>query len=78
MVRLHLNQGFGKLFASRADAERHLGSAIAPAPLGCIIKIREDGSAMHRVILDLRRNALNDASAVPERQILPHDSQPRS
>jgi len=71
VVQGHLDQGFGLLFRDRQHAEQHLASPIAPAPLGCITKLREDGSAKHRVIMDLRRNRVNDAAAVPERQVLP-------
>ena len=70
-IRAHLDQGFGWLFRDRADAERFLGSRIAPAPLGCITKLRADGTPKHRVIMDLRRNLVNEAAVVPERQVLP-------
>jgi len=71
IVQKHVDQGFGELFSDQASAERALGSPVTPAPLGCISKQREDGSYKHRVIMDLRANAVNDAVATPERQVLP-------
>ena len=67
----HLNAGFGFLFADLGAAERYLGSSVTPAPLGCIVKVKEDGSTKTRVIMDLRRNCVNSATRVPERQVLP-------
>ena len=71
LIEEHLNAGFGLLFWDRQSAECYLGERIAPAPLGCISKVREDGTVKHRGIQDLRRNAVNDAAALPERQVLP-------
>ena len=71
LIEDHLNKGFGLLFASREDAETFLQSPIAPAPFGCISKQKKDHSVKHRVIMDLRRNSVNAASRVPERQVLP-------
>jgi len=71
VVTEHLNKGFGLLFADRAAAERHLRSPIALALLGCISKVRGDGTSKHRVVMDLRRNRVNDAAVVTERQVLP-------
>jgi len=72
---MHVNQGFGLLFASQREAEEHLGSKVTPAPMGTVSKARDDGSMKHRVILDLRANGVNLASSTPERQVLPsvHD-----
>ena len=71
VIQGHLDAGFGELFRDRAAAERHFGERVAPAPLGCISKPKADGSMKHRVIMDLKANAVNLATAVPERQVLP-------
>ena len=71
LVQEHIDRGFGLLFATRADAEAHLGSQIATAPLGCVSKTKETGQWKHRVVMDLRMNGVNAASATPERQVLP-------
>ena len=65
-----MEEGYGRLYASRADAEAELGPCF-PAPLGNITKEGPDGVAKHRLIQDLRRNLVNDCAAVPERQVLP-------
>ena len=54
VVTAHVDQGFGLLFESRHAAEQYVGSPIAPAPLGCISKRKDDGSTKHRVIMDLK------------------------
>ena len=71
VVQGHLDAGFGELFANRAAAEHHFGEQVAPAPLGCITKQKPDGSLKHRVIMDLKANSVNRATALPERQVLP-------
>jgi len=71
VIAEHLNAGFGWLFRDLAAAEKHMQTRITPAPLGCIVKHKEDGSRKVRVIMDLRRNRVNDATRVPERQVLP-------
>ena len=70
-VTKHLNDGFGVLFATRADAEGFLKTKIVTAPLGCICQDKEGCVFKYRVILDLWRNRVNEASSVPERLILP-------
>jgi len=67
----HVNAGFGLLFADRGAAEKYLQPPVAPAPLGTVSKLREEGTTKHRVILDLRANSVNLASSTPERQVLP-------
>ena len=71
IVIAHLNAGFGTLFKDLPAAERHLKSKVTTAPLGCIVKNKPDGSRKVRVIMDLRRNRVNDATRVPERQVFP-------
>ena len=71
VIQGHLDAGFGEVFVDRAAAERHFGERVAPAPLGCITKQKPDGSLKHRVIMDLKANAVNRATALPERQVLP-------
>jgi hypothetical protein len=66
-----LNYGFGLLFADREAAASYLGADVHPAPLGNIAKVRPDGTFKHRLIQDLRRNYVNDAVLLPERQVLP-------
>ena len=70
-LRTLVNAGFGRLYASRAEAEADLGGECFPAPMGNIIKLGADGVAKHRLIQDLRRNSVNECAAVPERQVLP-------
>jgi len=71
IVTDHVNSGFGMLFKDRRAAEEHLQSAVATAPLGCVSKQKEDKSWKHRVIMDLKMNSVNQASSIPERQVLP-------
>jgi len=71
VVQGHVSAGFALLFADKAAAERHLGSRIASAPLGCVSKAKADGTWKHRVIQDLKANGVNLASSTPERQVLP-------
>jgi len=71
VIQGHLEQGFGLLFRTKAEAEQHIRSKIAAAPLGCVSKRKEDGTFKHRVILDLKMNAVNTAVTTPERQVLP-------
>ena len=70
-IKEHLDSGFGLLFKTLEDAEWYLGSSVTPAPLGCIVKTKEDGTTKVRVIMDLRRNFVNAAAEVPERQVPP-------
>jgi len=71
VIQAQVSEGFGYLFEDQAAAEAHLGSRVTAAPLGTISKVKDDGSTKHRVIMDLRANSVNDAVALPERQVLP-------
>jgi len=71
VIEGHVNDGFGLLFAGRAEAEPFLGSRSTPAPLGTISKQKDSGDWKHRVIMDLKANGVNLASGTPERQVLP-------
>ena len=71
LVEQAVNAGYGRLFASRADAEEFFGAQAFPAPLGNVTKWREDGSRKDRLIQDLRANHVNAVVDLPERQILP-------
>ena len=70
-MRGFLDAGFGQLFADAAAASAYFGTTVHPAPMGNITKALPDGSLKHRPIQDLRRNGVNDAVRVPERQVLP-------
>ena len=67
IVQQHLASGFGELYRNREQAERRLGTRISTAPLGCVPRVKETGVWKHRVIMDLRMNRVNAASATPER-----------
>ena len=71
VIENHLNAGFGILFRDRKAAEDYLQEPLVTAPLGCVSKQRPDSTWKHRVILDLRMNAVNQAASLPERQVLP-------
>ena len=71
LVEGYVEKGFGKLYASVKDASAAIGKEIHPAPMGTISKTKADGTWKHRVIQDLRRNSVNDAVRLPERQVLP-------
>ena len=71
LVSEYLEAGFGRLYESPKAASSDLGGDVHPAPLGTISKPKPDGSLKHRVIQDLRRNNVNDAVRLPERQVLP-------
>ena len=66
-----VDSGFGRLYADQAAAEKHLGCEVFPAQLGNVAKQRPDGTMKHRLIMDLRRNRVNDAVILGERQVLP-------
>ena len=70
-VRGYLDSGFGRLFKDAAAASEYHGVRVHPAPMGNITKVLGDGNLKHRPIQDLRRNGVNDAVVVPERQVLP-------
>ena len=71
LVEGYLNAGFGRLYKDAESASQDLRQTIHPAPLGNITKTKADGTHKHRVIQDLRRNGVNDAVRLPERQVLP-------
>ena len=66
-----VDQGFVLVFGSASDAEAWLGCPPVPSPLGDVTKLKPDGSVKHRLIQDLRASAVNSASCVGERQVLP-------
>ena len=67
VIQGHLDAGFGHLFSDLASAEAHFSHKVAPAPLGTISKSKPDGTMKHRVIMDLKMNRVNEATATPER-----------
>ena len=71
LLRQSVAQGFAEVFVDRAAASAALGGEVLPAPLGCVSKPKADGSWKHRLIQDLRMNAVNSAVALPERLVLP-------
>jgi hypothetical protein len=71
LLEQQLDAGFGLLFTDKAAAEAYLGVQTHPAPLGNIAKLKPDGTWKHRLIQDLRRNAVNSAVTLTERQVLP-------
>ena len=71
LVRKALNDGFGELFETGAAAEHSLGGRVFPAPLGTVTKTKADGSLKHRLIQDLRVNAVNSAVSLPDRLVHP-------
>ena len=66
-----VNKGFALLFSDQPAAEAFLGGKAHPAPLGNIAKAKADGSMKYRLIQDQRRNWVNSAVEMPERQVLP-------
>merc|ERR1712153_239853 len=71
LLEAQVNDGFAMLFHDAADAEAHLGAKCHPAPLGNVVKLKEDGTFKHRLIQDLRANGVNGAVTLPERQVSP-------
>ena len=71
LLEAQVNDGFAMLFHGAADAEAFLGGRCHPAPLGNVVKLKEDGTYKHRLIQDLRANGVNGAVVLPERQVLP-------
>ena len=71
LVEGYVQKGFGKLYATADEASAKYGQDVHPAPMGTVSKLKADGSYKHRVIQDLRRNGVNDAVRLPERQVLP-------
>ena len=66
-----VSSGHALVFHSAAHAEAWLGKTPVPSPLADVMKPRPDGTIKHRLIQDLRASRVNQASAVPERQVLP-------
>ena len=66
-----IDQGFALVFADAAAAESWLGTPPVPSPLGDVTRIKADGPIKHRLIMDLKASAVNNASTVGERQVLP-------
>ena len=71
LLEEYLEEGFAELYEDIEMAERALGTKLHPAPLGTIGKEKPDGSWKFRVIQDQRRNDVNAAVRLPERQVLP-------
>ena len=71
LLEILVNAGYGELFADRDAAAAACTGPLHPAPLGNIAKQRSDGSWKFRLIQDLRRNEVNSAARLPERQVLP-------
>ena len=70
LVTEHLDSGFARLFKDQADAEDWVGQKVFPAPMGNVTKVKDD-KVKHRLIQDLRKNNVNRAVSLPERQVLP-------
>ena len=66
-----VDQGFAMIFADREAAAQWLGTQPIASPLGNVVRVKADGSLKHRLIQDLKASRVNDASVVPERQVLP-------
>ena len=66
-----VDQGFAYIFTDASAAAEFLGTSPVPSPMGDVVKIKPDGSIKHRLIQDLRASAVNSASRVAERQVLP-------
>ena len=66
-----VDDGHALLFSDESAAAEWLGVQPVPSPLGDVVKIKPDGSVKHRLIQDLKASAVNSASVVPERQVLP-------
>ena len=71
LLEEYLEEGFAELYENVEVAEQALGAKLHPAPLGTIGKEKPDGSWKFRVIQDQRRNDVNAAVRLPERQVLP-------
>ena len=67
----YLNQGFGTLYRSKADADTHLGVDTVPSPLGNIRKIKQTSEVKDRIVQDMTSSQVNAACDVRERQVLP-------
>ena len=71
LIDEQVNSGAAYLFKDLAHAEEVLGDKVHPAPLGNVVKDKEDGTKKHRLIQDQRVNEVNTAVLLPERQVLP-------
>ena len=71
LLEEQVNNGFALLFTDADAASKYLGGPCHPAPLGNVVKVKDDGSLKHRLIQDLRANGVNDAVRLTERQVLP-------
>ena len=71
LMKGYVQSGFGRLFRCADDASKFVGREVHPAPMGTVSKLKDDGSWKHRPIQDLRRNSVNAAVRLPERQVLP-------
>ena len=69
-VREMVNSGFGKLYQSISEATAELGAVPHPAPMGNVTK-PVGNELKHRVIMDLRRNGVNESVVIEERVVLP-------
>ena len=69
-----VNDGHALVCESENSAAQWLGVRPVPSPLGDVVRIKPDGSVKHRLIQDLKASAINAASTVPERQVLPRFS----
>ena len=71
LLEEQVNHGFALLFPDAEAASVYLGGKCHPAPLGNVVKTKDDGSLKHRLIQDLRANGVNNAVQLTERQVLP-------
>ena len=71
LLSSHVELGFGELFRDLRHAEHELRARLHPAPMGTIAKAKPDGSTKFRIFQDLRRNRVNSATVITERQVLP-------
>ena len=70
LIKGYVEKKMGKLFQSVKEAEAFVGTRIHPAPMGNVTTVK-NGKLKHRVIQDLKANAVNSAVVLPERQVLP-------
>ena len=66
-----LDAGCCTLYRDAAHAAHHLGCHPVASPLADVVKVKDDGRVKHRLIQDLKASRVNEASEVPERQVLP-------
>ena len=63
--------GFARVCKDLDSAERLLGRRPVVSPLGNVVKLKPDLTRKNRLIQDFRASAVNSASVVHERQVLP-------